>query len=240
MDPTVTRLVHRDLDTAHAALFERTEPVATSISFVAPDEEVCAVDLLAAIRGWRTDLVRSEVVVPVREDQPRVIGSKAGDEGVDRVPLRTIPREMGGRAVVLSSAVESASYEFIVLASSPNLSLRGLSAAFGTMWAEGCDVALVEAPDCAEREPLGDRLDAEYIDAAEAVASWLAAGPSRMPGRAVVLRRWVARWLFNEVARAVDPWTEIADRARLLGIAIVSVDTRVRSNRSEPVDQLDS
>lgn len=237
VDPTVTRLVHRDLGSAHAALFDRAEPVATSASFVTTDESASAVDLLATVRGWQSGRVRSEVIVPVRDDQPRVIGPKAGEDPADQVPLRTIRRELGGRAIVLSCAVEAASHEFVIFASSPELSGAGLSAAFGTMWAEGCDAALIEAEGCDDPEPLGDRLQREYVDAAEAMTSWLGTAASRVPGRAVIMRRWVARWLFNEVARAVDPWTEIADRARLLGIAIVSMDTRDCSNRPDAVER---
>ena len=37
------------------------------------------------------------------------------------------------------------------------------------------------------------------------------------------MRRWVARWLFNEITRAISPADEVADRARLLGIGIVQI-----------------
>ena len=37
------------------------------------------------------------------------------------------------------------------------------------------------------------------------------------------MRRWVARWIFNEVTRAISPAEEVADRARLLGVGIIAV-----------------
>ncbi|CAB4530504.1 unannotated protein [freshwater metagenome] len=37
------------------------------------------------------------------------------------------------------------------------------------------------------------------------------------------MRRWVARWIFNEIGRAIDPVAEIAERARLLGVAIAVI-----------------
>jgi hypothetical protein len=39
------------------------------------------------------------------------------------------------------------------------------------------------------------------------------------------MRRWVARWLFNEITRAISPADEVADRTRLLGVGIVEVAT---------------
>jgi hypothetical protein len=40
-----------------------------------------------------------------------------------------------------------------------------------------------------------------------------------------VVRRWVARWVFSETERALDPAEEVADRARLLGLEMVVVDS---------------
>jgi hypothetical protein len=45
------------------------------------------------------------------------------------------------------------------------------------------------------------------------------------PGRLVILRRWVARWLLNEITRAISPAAEVADRTRLMGIGIVQLVT---------------
>ena len=42
-------------------------------------------------------------------------------------------------------------------------------------------------------------------------------------GGLVLMRRWVARWLFNEITRAISPADEVADRTRLLGIGIVEL-----------------
>jgi predicted regulator of amino acid metabolism with ACT domain len=39
----------------------------------------------------------------------------------------------------------------------------------------------------------------------------------------VVVRRWVARWLLNEIGRALDPVAEFADRARILGLGVVEL-----------------
>ena len=64
---------------------------------------------------------------------------------------------------------------------------------------------------------------AAVFEAAGALAEWLGLAGVAIPGRLVVMRRWVARWLFNEIARAIDPAEEIADRARLLGIGIVQM-----------------
>jgi len=64
---------------------------------------------------------------------------------------------------------------------------------------------------------------AAVLEAAGALAEWLGLAGAGVPGRLVVMRRWVARWLFNEISRVIDPADEIADRARLLGIGIIQM-----------------
>ena len=82
---------------------------------------------------------------------------------------------------------------------------------------EGADVALVHAGADAPVDP-GD------ADAPSATLSaWLGLRGAVPDGRLVLMRRWVARWLFNEITRAISPADEVADRTRLLGIGIVEL-----------------
>jgi hypothetical protein len=54
----------------------------------------------------------------------------------------------------------------------------------------------------------------------------LAAALGLAPGRSdavVVLRRWVARFLLDDLGRAIDPLDEVLDRIRLLEVRLVEV-----------------
>ena len=64
---------------------------------------------------------------------------------------------------------------------------------------------------------------ADADDPSATLAAWLGLRGPVPQGRLVVMRRWVARWIFNEVTRAISPAEEVADRARLLGVGIIAV-----------------
>jgi len=213
VDPAITRLVSRDASGAAASLLHRAGPVATSLTFVVPEDARAGATFATGLRTWKPDTLRIEVLAVAGHQDRRAV--PAGP-GAPVVPLRPLPRPLGGRAAVLAEAAEAAACEFLVITSADEVPFESLVPAMGHMWAEGCDAALVD--------PLTPLIDAGATgvpgaDAAAKLATWL--GPAGPVGRVVILRRWVARWLFNEVTRAIDPWEEIADRARLLGIGIV-------------------
>jgi hypothetical protein len=77
------------------------------------------------------------------------------------------------------------------------------------------------APDRASDVIVDSLLPAD--DTATRVAAWLGLSEAPVPGRVVVVRRWVARWLLNEIGRSLDPVAEFADRARILGLGVVEL-----------------
>jgi hypothetical protein len=211
VDPDVTRLLHRDLSGPSTRLIERLGPVATSMSFISSSER--ATGLCDRLAAWRPQGVRFEVVVTADRDGARLSPPRSAEEG--QIAWHSLVSPLGGRAVVLSAAVEAAEHEFVVVGDCQRPPVAMLEAALGHMWADGCDAALIDpalpellSTSSAEADPAGE------------LASWLAS--AQVADRMVVLRRWVARWLFNEVTRAIDPWSEVADRARLLGFGIVT------------------
>lgn len=222
VDPAITRLVTRDAAGPAASLLHRAGPVATSLTFVVPEEARAGARFAAGLREWKPDTVRVEVLAVAGHQERRAV--PAGP-GAPVVPLRPLPRPLGGRAAVLAEAAEQAACEFLVITSADVVPFEALVPAMGHMWAEGCDAALVDPlhppADAASASPAAGAVPG--ADAAARLATWL--GPAGPAGRVVILRRWVARWLFNEVTRAIDPWEEIADRTRLLGIGIVHLRT---------------
>ena len=218
VDPAITRLVARDASGSAASLLHRAGPVATSLTFVVPEEARAGAAFAEGLRGWKPETLRVEVLAVAGHQDRRVV--PAGP-GAPVVPLRPLSRPLGGRAAVLAEAAEQAACEFLVITSADEVPFDSLVPAMGHMWAEGCDAALVDPsqpPVDAAAGPV-DGGGVPGADAAAKLANWL--GPAGPTGRVVVLRRWVARWLFNEVTRAIDPWDEVADRTRLLGIGIV-------------------
>jgi hypothetical protein len=218
VDPAITRLLARHPSGPAASLLHRAGPIATSVTFVVPEDARVGAGFAEGLRAWKPDTVRVEVLA-VAGYQDRRPPVPAGP-GSPVVPLRPLRRPLGGRAAVLAEAAEQAACEFVVITSSDDVPFESLVAAMGHMWAEGCDAALVDPSTGQAEPPSGDPRGAvSGADAAARLANWL--GPAGPAGRVVVLRRWVARWLFNEVTRAIDPWEEIADRTRLLGICIL-------------------
>lgn len=154
---------------------------------------------------------------------------------------------MGGRAAAIAAAVEQSEHEFVIVSTSGGGPFDLVASSLSYMWVDGADVALLQWESDAAGEPRGVDPDSLALagmelqptqDAAGLLAEWLGLSGNATPGRLVVMRRWVARWLFNEISRAIDPSAELADRARLLGIGIVQMiePKPPMSTRSTPAD----
>lgn len=216
-DPSVTRLLLRRADAGRRTeLLERAGAVATSMSVVVPGGGADAAQTVVAIGTWRPERIRVELLV-MEQDQDAgrpVLRERLARSGRS---WRSVERPPGGRAAALAAAATAAEHEFVLIGTGgePQYDLveRGLS----LMWAEGADVALIHAGDADPVDP------GEAIDPSATLSSWLGLRGPVPRGRLVLMRRWVARWLFNEITRAISPADEVADRTRLLGIGIVEL-----------------
>lgn len=209
-DPSVTRVLNRRADPARAAaVLGRSAEIATSVTVVVPSGTTPRD--FEGLERWSAPGVRAEVLVMgVAHDALGLLRDRYA--GV-RCTWRRVDCRAGDRAEALTVASVSAEHEFTVVSTGGGAPYEHVPSALCHMWADGCDAAILE------REPLAT----EGLDPAGRLAQALGLGGSVVPGRLVVLRRWVARWLFNEVTRAIDPGAEVADRARLLGIGIAHV-----------------
>ncbi len=117
----------------------------------------------------------------------------------------------------MAAGAVAAEHEFVLVGTGGHPRFELVEQALSWMWADGADVALIE------RELVGVDVAAEVdeSDPAGELTRWLGLSGVVPEGRMVVMRRWVARWLFNEITRAISPAEEVADRTRLLGIGIV-------------------
>lgn len=218
-DPSVTRLLLRSADSGRCAgLLERAGVMATSVSIVLAAGGVTDEPTVEAMGYWHPEHMRLELLV-LRGDQeharPAIRECVARSGGT----WQSINRPPGGRAASLAAAADAAEHEFLLIGTGGRSPYHLVEPALSLMWLEGADVALVAAGP-------HDRVDpADAEDPSAALSSWLGLTGPVPPGRLVVMRRWVARWLFHEITRAISPAEEVADRTRLLGIGIVQMAT---------------
>lgn len=216
-DPSVTRLLLRRADGGRCSeLLERAGAVATSVSVVVPVGGTAGEPTVLAMGGWRPERVRVELLVMETDQDP---GRPVLRESLARSgrSWRSVARPPGGRAAALAAAAAAAEHEFVLVGSDGAPRYELVEPALSLMWAEGADVALVHA---GADDPV-DPGDAD--DPSATLSAWLGLRGAVPDGRLVLMRRWVARWLFNEITRAISPADEVADRTRLLGIGIVEL-----------------
>jgi hypothetical protein len=216
-DPSVTRLMLRRADGGRCTdLLRRAGAVATSVSVVVPVGGSAGEAVVDAVAEWHPDRIRIEMLVMDSDtDQGRpVLRERLARSGR---PWRSVQRPPGGRPAALSAAAAAAEHEFVLITTGGSPRYGLVDPALSLMWAEGADVALIHAGPDDEVDPDGS------ADPSLALSSWLGLRMPQPDGRQVLMRRWVARWLFNEITRAISPADEVADRTRLLGIGMVEV-----------------
>ncbi len=129
--------------------------------------------------------------------------------------MRLVPRPSGGRGPELDALSLSARSEFLVIAFGDRPLVDVLEKTLELMWSQGADVASVMGLGVDPGEGDGGSRLVEHL-------GFGSMGLRGLPGdRLVVIRRWVARWMFSEMDRALDPADEMADRARLLGLDLL-------------------
>lgn len=222
-DPTVTRLMVRRHDDRAAGLLAHSGPVVTSISMVVPSGGSAGERHVEGLEAWNPDRIRVEVLVMESPEDP------ARSSLRDRLARsgrswRVLPRPQGGRVAALSMSAQDAEHEFVLIGSGGPSPYALIAPALSHMWAEGGDAALLDIGQ------QGDLIEAPMCDTSMELAVWLGLSGVSVPGRLVLMRRWVARWLFNELTRAISPADEVADRARLLGIGVVRMSLDAGAN----------
>ena len=229
-DPWNERIVARRTGDHHAvAVADRTAGPLTGVAVLVPADQRGPA-LVDRLLRWTPEQLRVEQVALTAAEHPDV---------------------RGGRAVALEEAVEQVGSDFVVVPTDHTVDLDRVPELLVNMWLDGADVGLMgpsgEQPVVAPTERVARRrplfVSPEFdeasrperatdvmvdsalpaADTAARVAAWLGLSEAPVPGRVVVVRRWVARWLLNEIGRAVDPVAEFADRARILGLGVVEL-----------------
>lgn len=224
--------LHRIVD---ATVLGRSESVTrhrhgllTGLSMVVVASEPVASAQVAAVTDWAPPEFRVEFVLaepsPVLTDRldslawPWVAVASADDPGA---ALDLATAQSNGEFVVIvgADAVDATSAAAV----------EHLGEALGLLWINGAD-ALVIGPrePGAFAPPTAGGITAAMAGPTErdvrserlAAAIGLRRGGSN---HLVVLRRWVARFLFEGIGAAIDPLDEFADRVRLLELRLLEV-----------------
>jgi hypothetical protein len=190
----------------------------TGLSVVVVEREPAASAQVAAATGWAPPEYRVEFVL----DDPSPEVTQRLDVGA--WPWSSVVPS-SGRLGALDAATAQSTGEFVIVGSSSGRDgdearrFARLGEALGLMWVNGADALVLggrrrlvvpdDGSQVADRRP-------EHL----AAALGLRRGSS---GGLVVLRRWVARFLFDGIDLAVDPLHEFADRVRLLELRLLEV-----------------
>jgi hypothetical protein len=192
----------------------------TGLSVVVVDAEPAATAQVVAATEWAPPDFRVEFVL----GDP----SPALTERLDVLawPWSAVALP-AGRLAALDAATAQSAGEFVVVGSvdgdrgddATGHAFDRLGEALGLMWVNGADaLVLGRGPGPTPDEvaaPGGDRRSVR-LAAALGVRNGGVGG-------LVVLRRWVARFLFDGIAGAIDPLHEFADRVRLLELRLLEV-----------------
>lgn len=219
--------LHRIVDTT---VLESSDSVArhrhglsTGLSVVVVADDDVAAAQVAAVVDWAPPEFRVEFVLG--DPSPAL---------TDRLDALAWPWTSvavpDGRAGALDAATAQSSGEFVVMAAGTGSSdvdeLKGtfdrLGEALGLMWVNGADALVIGptdgAPPFSDITAVGPGPDQRPDRLA------VATGLRRAGGRhLVILRRWVARFLFDGIGAAIDPLAEFGDRVRLLELRLLEV-----------------
>lgn len=195
-------------------VLRRRRGMLTSLGVVVVPVGPADVELVRAVTDWAPPEYRVEfAVVDPPPDRQAADALELIAAHLDRLawPRTSVPDRGGRRGDVLAAAVAACSAEFVVVGRGEPPELRALGPALGHLWIQGADAVMVPA-DPGRFGAVGgpERRVAEMLG--------LVAGAG---GGVVILRRWVARFLLDDLGRALDPVEEFLDRAGLLELRVV-------------------
>lgn len=182
--------------------------------------ELCDSVTASAPSGVRVEfLILDDHTNPRRRELVGVV-----DQHGDAV--RLVPRPGQPGCAELDAVSQSSRSEFIVVSFGEAAPWNAIGAAAAELWADGADVVAVGGIGADAAFPVDEAdLHSRLAECLGLVATG-GIGDRGGPGRFVLVRRWVARWLFSEVPRGVDVCEELADRARLLGLRMLVLDAQ--------------
>ena len=218
-DPSATHVLVRSTDrSGPSELTRQRRGMLTSLSVLVAGVDAGAEEQVRSVTDWAPPQFRVEFVLVAPAEGPG-----AGDvtRRLDDLAFAwtVVEAPAGGRGPALDRASSESTGEFVVVpGAGGDPAVDALSDALGHMWVNGAD-ALVITSGAGHPDPEVPDSRADRLGAALGLCHG-DGGPAL-----VVLRRWVARFLFDEIGRAIDPVEEFADRVRLLELRLIEVLT---------------
>jgi hypothetical protein len=232
-DPEATHIVVRSTDRSGPSdLTRQRRGMLTSLSVLLTGGGDAVAEQVRQVTDWAPPQFRVEFELVAGPEDPEVM---AIADRLDELAFAwsVLSPPAGGRGPALDHASAESTGEFVVIPGGGDVPVDALSDALGLMWVNGADALVIAAgsgagPDVSADVPADVPAD---IDAATAgqdrraerlgVALGLRRGEDRPA--VVVLRRWVARFLFDDLGRAIDPIEEFAERVGLLELRLLEV-----------------
>lgn len=201
---------------------------AVSLGFLVTDSDPGrAEELCDAVERAAAGIARVEFLVLDDNTNParRELVSRVDDRGDS---VRLVPRAPGGLLAQLDAASLSSCSEYLVVPLGEGPPWGSIREAVSVLRGDGSDFVVVSGNGEANR-PLVVHLG---LDAGN--DGYGAGGSADGAPRLVLMRRWVARWLFSDMGpeasgdgrdrNEVDQAVEVADRAALLGLRVLELD----------------
>ncbi|MEZ5237907.1 MAG: hypothetical protein R2716_02775 [Microthrixaceae bacterium] len=199
---------------------------AVSLGFLVTDSDPGRGGALRCRGRAAAGIARVEFLVLDDNTNParRELVSRVDDRGDS---VRLVPRAPGGLLAQLDAASLSSCSEYLVVPLGEGPPWGSIREAVSVLRGDGSDFVVVSG-------------NGRRIDRWSCTSAWMPAttgtgrGSADGAPRLVLMRRWVARWLFSDMGpeasgdgrdrNEVDQAVEVADRAALLGLRVLELD----------------
>ncbi len=223
-DPTATYVVVRSTDrSGPTELTRQRRGMLTSMSVLLAGDGGGLAEQVASVTDWAPPQFRVEFVFVAPPEAAEVSAVTDRLDGL-AFSWSVLDVPEGGRGPALDRASGESTGEFVVVPGPGPVPAEALSDALVHMWVNGADALVISSGRSTTPAGVAQSGDGDVADL-RADRLRAALGLRRGDGgpAVVVLRRWVARFLFDELGRAIDTAEELADRIRLLELRLIEV-----------------
>lgn len=207
------------LDPTEVRAETRRPGIVTGLSVLVPSPDSATLPLVADLAGQLGQMFRLEAVVAA--DDAVTLWRDSMGEGLAAasVGFRVATPAVPHRSAALDAVSGLASGEFVLLARGALPDLDLLVPGLLRVWIDGADALVMPSVPVA-MDP--DEEPTAIVSGHVADLAGLTGAPL---GGVLVLRRWLARYLFNELDRTIDPASEVRQRLRSVGARLVELSS---------------
>ena len=205
------------LDPMEVRAETRRPGIVTGLSVLVPAPDSQTVPMVAELADQLGQMFRLETIVAADDAVSLWRDSMGEGLAAASVGFRVATPAVPHRSAALDAVSGLASGEFVLLVRGELPDLDLVVPGLLRVWIDGAD-ALVMPSGPVTIEP-----DAEPTAVVSSHVADLAGLTGAPFGGVLVLRRWLARYLFNELDRTIDPASEVRQRLRSVGARLVEL-----------------